>query len=85
MEFIIYGLILFIGISLGYTVSLLGRPKYVGTIKILEEEEKTSYLLEVDGDPLEINSQKHVAFRIQKVNDSTEIEIKTPSQLEHGL
>lgn len=70
MEILIYVLILWLGVIVGFLIrSLLFRNKSSGTIYVTVNSEKTLYSLELNDYPEELRFKKEVVFKV----DSSEV------------
>jgi hypothetical protein len=69
MEILIYVLILWLGVIIGFFIRALFGNKSSGTIYVTQNAEKTLYSLELDEYPEELRFKKEIVFKV----DSSEI------------
>ncbi len=53
-------------ISLYLIPKLIVRKNLVGDCVVIKDDEKTTYSLEIDRDPADIETMKYVCFRVQR-------------------
>lgn len=80
-EILIYAVILWVGIFIGFFIrALFGyKDHYTGTIYVTREEEKTLYSLELNDYPDELRFKKEVVFKIDASKFSELSEIDSPA------
>ena len=78
MEFLVYGIIYFAGLCVGYVLRLvLDKFKhYSGTIEVTKTEGKTLYSLVLSDYPEKLEFQKEVLFRIETVDSPGESPVR---------
>lgn len=69
MEILIYVLILWLGVIIGFFIRALFGHKFSGTIYVTTNAEKTLYSLELNEYPEELKFKKEVVFKV----DSSDI------------
>lgn len=80
MEVVIFFLILFLGSIVGSLIATLlrwfiGRNKrYSGTIRVIENDDKTVFSLELDDDPYTLRSKKEIIFKVDTSGKSSDRE-----------